>query len=206
MFGADALDWTSLLVLEIACGQRPRDQALQNMYAGYATVAGFRLSRFNEEIIAKFWVNLFGTAPDSAQKPLLDFKTQHLRCDEPDHQQGTVMADLIDFTMTGTAAALVRVRNRLSAAEDDQVRNRYRDRTGQHHRPQRGAEMPRAPGCSRSLMHSTRGTLPSLLLPRLRWVIEQNGIAPKATFDAASGELVVNGTEMLALTGCQQRH
>jgi hypothetical protein len=35
----------------------------------------------------------------------------------------------------------------------------------------------------------------------LRWVIEQNGIAPKATFDAASGELVVNGTEMLALAG-----
>ena len=32
-------------------------------------------------------------------------------------------------------------------------------------------------------------------------MIEQNGIAARATFNAASGELVVNGTDMLAQVG-----
>ncbi|TAG28729.1 MAG: hypothetical protein EAZ37_00735 [Burkholderiales bacterium] len=38
-------------------------------------------------------------------------------------------------------------------------------------------------------------------LARLNWVIDQSGIAPFASFDAASGVLSVTGTELVALAG-----
>ena len=200
MFGADALDWTSYSFWRSLAGSAPRDQALQNMYAGYATVAGFPAFLLNEEIIAKFWVNLFGTAPDSAQSLFWTSRLNTYDVTSPTTSKGRVMADLIDFTMTGTAAALVRVRNRLSAAQ--MIKYETDTATEQGSTTDRNVVL----NASRARLQPITDALSTrdaavATLPRLRWVIEQNGIAPKATFDAASGELVVNGTEMLALTG-----
>ena len=177
MFGADALDWTSSTFWRSLAGNARAIRRCRACTLDTPRWPGL-VFLLNEEIIAKFW-SISLARHQTVHKASSGHQTHTYDATSPTASKGRVMADLIDFTMTGTAAALVRVRNRLSAARNDQVRNRYRDRTGQHHRPQRGAEClaRRLQPITDAL--STRDAAVAAL-PRLRWVIEQNGIAPQS--------------------------
>jgi len=201
MFGADALEWASYAFWRgYVTSGTPDANVLQLMYNGYANSAGFPAYFTNSEVVTKFLVNLLGTTPDSTQ--VFYWESRLNNCDRLNMStaKGCVMTELIASIYGDSSAPSARVRNRLAASQ--MIKYETDTATEQGSTTDRNLVL----NASRARLQpitevvATRDAAVATL-PRLRWVIEQNGITAKATFDAATGELVVNGTEMLALAG-----
>lgn len=200
MFGADALEWDSYTLWRNSTASSSRESVLQSMYLGYQTAAGFPNFFTNEEIITKFLNNLFGAPPDAATLAFWTSRLNTCGMVSPTTSKGCVMAQLIDAIITDNSALAARVRNRMAAAQ--LIKYETDTATEQGSTTNRNVVL----NASRARLQPITDVVATrdaavATLPRLRWVIEQNGITAKATFDAASGELVVNGTEMLSQAG-----
>jgi len=201
LFGADALEWDSYTFWRGLASNNNNNVALfQDMYLGLATAAGFPAYLTNSEIVTKLLVNLLDTQPDNAQVLYWTQQLNLCQISNANTAKGCVMAQMNNAILSDSSALAARARNRIAASQ--MIKYETDTATEQGSTTDRNVVL----NASRARLQPITDAVATCdaavaTLPRLRWVIEQNGIAARATFNAASGELVVNGTDMLAQVG-----
>ncbi len=196
MHGADAFSWDEYVFWRSRLQQGTAAAVvLQNIYDRPVSRANFPSYFTNTEFVIQLYNMLLGVAPDSAALPYwvneANFKTK-----------GQVILDLANAALSSarTDPIAARFKQRFDAALVIKIETD----TATERNP--AATTPIVYNVSRPRLLTISedpATYNAALTPlaRLNWVIDQSAIAHSATYDAVTGELVVDGTELVSLTG-----
>jgi hypothetical protein len=194
MHGADAFSWDEYAYwLQTSAAGVSGPQLMQAIYERPASRVNFPSHLLNREFITTLYEVALGVAPSNV---VLSFWLQQLTT----QSKGQVIYDVITVALSGTDAVSIRFRQRYNAAlvirkETDTAAERNTATTAT---TVFNASRPRILAISEDVATYDAAIAP---LARLNWVIDQSGIAPFASYDAARGVLSVTGTELVALAG-----
>jgi hypothetical protein len=195
MHGADAFSWDEYTFwLQSASAGTSGPQLMQAIYDRPVSRGNYPSFLLNDEFITKLYDVAFGVVANQAA---VLYWSQQLNLGST---KGQVIYDVLTAVLGGTDATSIRFRQRYNAALV--IRKETDTATERNTAPTAttvfNASRPRLLAISEDVATYDAAIAP---LARLSWVIDQSGIAPFASYDAASGVLSVTGTELISLAG-----